>query len=224
MNISERAEQILQEMRASRVAGQMDNRLPRAVRLRRTQSVEQEQAPPRQYNTRITPKQEYFAQLVALHSMNHSQAYREAYNADNSLDSTVWREASIVAHNPKVWQRIQELRLHKIDGSMVSSPIVFMGAQEQGGHPSYREHLDIIRENNEQEQAPDEVAVSNVGNKAMEPDIDWEQELAHVHRTQAELNYPRTGDKIQDFLTFTNNAKKEKAQKRRKARRAEEIG
>lgn len=267
----------------------------------------QGQVPPSKYNTSITSKQEYFAQLVALHSMNHSEAYREAYNADNSSDSTVWREASIVANNPKVWQRIQELRLHKIDGSMVSSPIVFMGAQEQGRHPSYRQHLDIIRENNEQDQtpklaraimhvmenrdrwegtatellsdigwgwdgiptipnrlsnellqtyitdalkdqdikierkrihhgkriidihrmtqAPDEVAVSNVGNEAMEPDpIDWEQELAHVPRTQTELNFPRTGDGTQDLLTLHKNLAKEKAQKRRKARRAEEIG
>ena len=63
-----------------------------------------------EYNTHLTDKQEQFAQLIALQGMNHSQAYRAVYNPDNSLDSTVWREASILANNPKVTTRIIALK------------------------------------------------------------------------------------------------------------------
>ena len=63
-----------------------------------------------EYNTHLTDKQEQFAQLIALQGMNHSQAYREVYSPDNSLESTVWREASILANNPKVTTRIIALK------------------------------------------------------------------------------------------------------------------
>ena len=57
----------------------------------------------------LTLKQEKFAQNVA-NGMNQTAAYRDAYSTRKSTDNTVCRDASLLASNPKVRQRITELR------------------------------------------------------------------------------------------------------------------
>jgi hypothetical protein len=57
----------------------------------------------------LTAKQEAFAQAVA-DGMTQSDAYRQAYNAEKMSDKQVWEEASKLFSNPKVSQRVAQLR------------------------------------------------------------------------------------------------------------------
>ena len=57
----------------------------------------------------LTSKQEKFAQLVAS-GKNQSDAYRQAYDAENMTDKTIHETACEVAANPKVSARIKKLR------------------------------------------------------------------------------------------------------------------
>lgn len=85
----------------------------------------------------LTEQQENFAKAVALDGMNFSDAYRSAYNAEGMLPSSIWTEASLLKDNPKVAQRIDELRL------LVASPKI-MTAQER------KEWLtEVIKDSNE---------------------------------------------------------------------------
>ena len=58
----------------------------------------------------LTAKQEKFAQAIALEEMNQADAYRSTYNAKKMSDNAVYREASLLVSNPKVAQRIKEMR------------------------------------------------------------------------------------------------------------------
>jgi len=58
---------------------------------------------------RLTPKQDRFAMLIA-NGHNQSEAYRETYKAKDMGDATVHREAARLTHNPKVADRINELK------------------------------------------------------------------------------------------------------------------
>ena len=58
---------------------------------------------------RLTGKQEAFAQQVAKGSVL-SDAYREAYNAENMKDKTIWEEACKLAQHPKVSARIKSIQ------------------------------------------------------------------------------------------------------------------
>jgi predicted amidohydrolase YtcJ len=58
---------------------------------------------------KLTAKQENFAQLVAKGS-TQSEAYRQSYNVTTEDGNTVWSSASQLASDPKVSQRIQELK------------------------------------------------------------------------------------------------------------------
>ena len=58
----------------------------------------------------LTPKQEKFAQSVALENMNYSDAYRSAYNTDKMSDKTVNEKASLLKNEDKIKARIKELR------------------------------------------------------------------------------------------------------------------
>ena len=58
----------------------------------------------------LTAQQEQFAKNIALKEMNQADAYRDAYNAENMQDGTIYTEASLLKDNPKVAKRIQELR------------------------------------------------------------------------------------------------------------------
>ena len=60
---------------------------------------------------KLTPKQEKFASLIAIEGLNQSEAYRQAYDVSpDSAPRTVWDDASQLAHNTEVAQRIAELR------------------------------------------------------------------------------------------------------------------
>lgn len=72
----------------------------------------------------LTPKQEQFAQAIALENMNLSDAYRSAYNANGMSDKTVNEKASLLAGQDKIRARIKELR-----ETLVSPKI--MSAQER---------------------------------------------------------------------------------------------
>lgn len=57
----------------------------------------------------LTPKQELFAQKIA-EGMSQADAYRSAYSCKNMSDNAIYREASLLAENPKVAQRLREIR------------------------------------------------------------------------------------------------------------------
>lgn len=60
--------------------------------------------------SKLTHKQERFAQLVA-DGCNHSEAYRQAYDVSpDCAPSTIWKRASELAADGKVAGRIAELR------------------------------------------------------------------------------------------------------------------
>ena len=58
----------------------------------------------------LTPKQEKFAQSIALENMNYSDAYRSAYNTERMTDKTVNEKASLLKDEGKIKARIKELR------------------------------------------------------------------------------------------------------------------
>jgi len=58
---------------------------------------------------RLTAKQDAFAQAIASGS-TQADAYRKAYNAGGMKDGAIYREASLLLDNPKVAQRVEELR------------------------------------------------------------------------------------------------------------------
>lgn len=57
----------------------------------------------------LTPKQEKFC-LVYLETGNASEAYRQSYNAENMSQNALNREASVMLDNPKIAQRLEQLR------------------------------------------------------------------------------------------------------------------
>lgn len=57
----------------------------------------------------LTDKQEKFVQNI-IQGMNQAEAYRSAYDARKMSDNAIYREASLLMSNPKVTQRISELR------------------------------------------------------------------------------------------------------------------
>jgi phage terminase small subunit len=58
----------------------------------------------------LTDQQENFARAIALEGMNQSDAYRACYNTETERQETVWSSASVLANDPKVAARIDELR------------------------------------------------------------------------------------------------------------------
>ena len=57
----------------------------------------------------LTPKQELFAQKIA-EGMSQADAYRSAYSCKKMSDNAIYREASLLVENPKVAQRLREIR------------------------------------------------------------------------------------------------------------------
>lgn len=70
---------------------------------------------------KLTPKQENFAQSVALEDMNQADAYRSAYSTKRMTDKQIWEEASKLANTPKVAQRIDELRQQAMTPKVMSA-------------------------------------------------------------------------------------------------------
>jgi phage terminase small subunit len=73
----------------------------------------------------LTPKQEKFAQSIALEDMNKSDAYRSAYDASKMSDKTVNEKASLLASQDKIKARILELR------QSVTSPKIMTAQKRQ---------------------------------------------------------------------------------------------
>ena len=57
----------------------------------------------------LTQKQEEFVKNI-IDGKSQAEAYRNSYNAKNMSDNAIYREASLLMSNPKIAQRIQELR------------------------------------------------------------------------------------------------------------------
>lgn len=57
----------------------------------------------------LTAKQEQFVKNI-LEGMRQADAYRSAYSSKNMSDNAIYREASLLMDNPKVAQRLSELR------------------------------------------------------------------------------------------------------------------
>ena len=57
----------------------------------------------------LTSKQEKFVQGL-IQGMSQADAYRSAYSCKNMSDNAIYREASLLVENPKVAQRLKELR------------------------------------------------------------------------------------------------------------------
>ena len=69
----------------------------------------------------LTPKQEQFAQNIALKEMHQADAYRAAYSCKNMSDNAIYREASLLVSHPKVSQRIAELRAELVKPSIMTA-------------------------------------------------------------------------------------------------------
>ncbi len=69
----------------------------------------------------LTPKQIHFCQAV-VSGCTMSDAYREAYNADNMKPASIHREASVLMSNPTVTQRVERLQRQK-DRAVVATSV-----------------------------------------------------------------------------------------------------
>jgi phage terminase small subunit len=61
-------------------------------------------------HVKLTAKQEAFCQGIA-DGLGQAEAYRAAYDADNMKENSVYVQASKLMKNPKIAQRIADLRL-----------------------------------------------------------------------------------------------------------------
>ncbi len=68
----------------------------------------------------LTAKQEQFVQGI-IQGLSQADAYRAAYNAENMSDNAIYREASLLMDNPKVAQRINELRAELAKPSIMTA-------------------------------------------------------------------------------------------------------
>ena len=69
----------------------------------------------------LTPKQEKFAQNIALEGMTQSDAYRSAYDAKKMADKTINEKASLLASKDNVRARIKELRDTLVDPKIMTA-------------------------------------------------------------------------------------------------------
>lgn len=67
----------------------------------------------------LTLKQENFCQYYVDIEGNASEAYRMAYNASQMKAESVWTEASLLLSNPKVSQRINQIKEQRAKDSAV---------------------------------------------------------------------------------------------------------
>ena len=68
----------------------------------------------------LTAKQEKFVQNI-IDGMNQADAYRNSYNVKKMSDNAIYREASLLMENPKVSQRLTELREEMIKPTIMSA-------------------------------------------------------------------------------------------------------
>lgn len=67
----------------------------------------------------LTLKQENFCQYYVDIEGNASEAYRMAYNTSKMKAESIWTEASLLLSNPKVSQRINEIKEKRAEDSAV---------------------------------------------------------------------------------------------------------
>lgn len=67
----------------------------------------------KQQERRLTEKQEKFCQFYLDTDGNASEAYRMAYDTSNMQPNSIWNAASLMLDNPKVAQRIDEIRAER---------------------------------------------------------------------------------------------------------------
>lgn len=72
----------------------------------------------------LTLKQERFCQYYVDIEGNASEAYRMAYNTSKMKAESIWTEASLLLSNPKVAQRINEIREQRAKDSVVERKAV----------------------------------------------------------------------------------------------------
>lgn len=57
---------------------------------------------------KLTPKQERFCQNIAK-GLSQADAYRDAYDCEDMVDNSVYKEACLLMNNPKITERLKEL-------------------------------------------------------------------------------------------------------------------
>ena len=67
----------------------------------------------------LTEKQEKFCQYYFDTDGNASEAYRMAYDTSNMQSNSIWNAASLLINNPKVTQRLNEIRAERSAESKV---------------------------------------------------------------------------------------------------------
>lgn len=67
-----------------------------------------------------TAKQEKFIKCI-IDGMSQADAYRSAYSVKDMSDNAIYREASLLMNNPKVAQRLTELRNQMMKSSIMSA-------------------------------------------------------------------------------------------------------
>lgn len=72
----------------------------------------------------LTAKQEQFVKNIA-EGMNQADAYRAAYDTKRMSDNAIYREASLLSDNPKIAQRLKELR------DMAAKPTIMTAQQRK---------------------------------------------------------------------------------------------
>jgi hypothetical protein len=70
---------------------------------------------------KLTPKQDHYAMLIAVERYNQSDAYREAYDAENMKDTTIYAESSRLAADDRITARIHYLRQSIEDKQTISA-------------------------------------------------------------------------------------------------------
>ena len=68
---------------------------------------------------KLTPKQEAFC-LAHLETGIASEAYRRSYKTEKMKEKQIWEEASKLLKNPKVAQRLKELREPAVKKAMLT--------------------------------------------------------------------------------------------------------
>ena len=67
----------------------------------------------------LTPKQEKFSQLVAAGDQCFSDCYRNAYDTQRMTNKQINEEASLLASNPKVTQRVEQIKAPVINKTQI---------------------------------------------------------------------------------------------------------
>ena len=78
---------------------------------------------------KLTPKQEAFANKY-VETSNASEAYRHAYDAENTKQEVIWKEASVLLANRKVSVRVFELQERLAKRTLVTAESITKELEE----------------------------------------------------------------------------------------------